>query len=75
MKPIIIAQITDLHIKPARPQLAYGKVDTAAALQRTVSPSSTAFHPAARSDCDFRSPRRHAGAGGVRSPQTHCWRR
>ena len=36
MKPIVIAQITDLHIKP-RGQLAYGKVDTAAALQRCVA--------------------------------------
>ena len=36
MKPILIAQITDLHIKP-RGQLAYGKVDTAAALQRCVA--------------------------------------
>ena len=36
MKPIVIAQITDLHIKP-RGQLAYGKVDTAVALQRCVA--------------------------------------
>jgi Icc-related predicted phosphoesterase len=34
-KPILIAQISDLHIK-APGELAYGKVDTAAALQRCV---------------------------------------
>jgi 3',5'-cyclic AMP phosphodiesterase CpdA len=34
-KPIIIAQITDLHIK-APGELAYGKVDTARALERCV---------------------------------------
>ncbi|MEW6640584.1 MAG: phosphodiesterase [Pseudomonadota bacterium] len=34
-KPVLIAQISDLHIKP-RGQLAYGKVDTAAALSRCV---------------------------------------
>lgn len=36
MKPILIAQISDLHIKQPG-QLAYGKVDTAAALQRCVA--------------------------------------
>jgi len=35
-KPILIAQISDLHIK-APGALAYGKVDTAAALQRCVA--------------------------------------
>jgi Icc protein len=35
-KPILIAQISDLHIK-APGQLAYGKVDTATALQRCVA--------------------------------------
>jgi 3',5'-cyclic AMP phosphodiesterase CpdA len=35
-RPILIAQISDLHIK-APGQLAYGKVDTAAALQRCVA--------------------------------------
>ena len=35
-KPILIAQISDLHIK-APGVLAYGRVDTAAALQRCVS--------------------------------------
>lgn len=35
-KPILIAQISDLHIK-APAELAYGKVDTAAALIRCVA--------------------------------------
>ena len=34
-KPVLIAQISDLHIKPPR-QLAYGRVDTAKALDRCV---------------------------------------
>lgn len=34
-KPILIAQISDLHIKPPG-HLAYGRVDTAAALERCV---------------------------------------
>ncbi len=36
MSPTLIAQISDLHIKPAG-QLAYGRVDTAAALARCVA--------------------------------------
>lgn len=44
MKPVIIAQISDLHIK--RPgALAYGKVDTAAALARCIE-TLNAFEPA-----------------------------
>ena len=35
-KPTIIAQISDLHIK-APGELAYGKVDTAKALERCVA--------------------------------------
>jgi len=35
-KPILIAQISDLHIKP-RGALAYGRVDTAKALERCVA--------------------------------------
>jgi 3',5'-cyclic AMP phosphodiesterase CpdA len=35
-KPILIAQISDLHIKPPG-RLAYGRVDTAAALTRCVA--------------------------------------
>ena len=35
-KPLLIAQISDLHIKPAG-QLAYGRVDTAKALERCVA--------------------------------------
>jgi len=35
-KPIVIAQISDLHIKPPG-SLAYGRVDTAAALERCVA--------------------------------------
>jgi Icc protein len=42
-KPIIIAQISDLHIK-APGTLAYGKVDTAGALQRCVA-ALNAFLP------------------------------
>lgn len=42
-KPILIAQISDLHIK-APGKLAYGKVDTAAALQRCVA-ALNAFEP------------------------------
>jgi Icc protein len=42
-KPIIIAQISDLHIK-APGALAYGKVDTAGALQRCVA-ALNAFLP------------------------------
>jgi 3',5'-cyclic AMP phosphodiesterase CpdA len=35
-KPVLIAQISDLHIKPPG-SLAYGRVDTAAALERCVT--------------------------------------
>jgi 3',5'-cyclic AMP phosphodiesterase CpdA len=42
-KPIHIAQISDLHIKPPG-SLAYGRVDTAAALERCVA-ELTAFRP------------------------------
>jgi 3',5'-cyclic-AMP phosphodiesterase len=35
-KPVLIAQISDLHIKPPG-HLAYGRVDTAAALERCVA--------------------------------------
>jgi 3',5'-cyclic-AMP phosphodiesterase len=35
-KPVLIAQISDLHIKP-RGKLAYGRVDTAAAVERCVA--------------------------------------
>jgi 3',5'-cyclic AMP phosphodiesterase CpdA len=35
-KPVLIAQISDLHIKPEG-KLAYGRVDTAAALERCVA--------------------------------------
>src|SRR4051812_5588921 len=44
MKPLCIAQISDLHIK--RPgSLAYGRVDTAKALQRCVA-ALNEFRPA-----------------------------
>src|ERR1700758_4659942 len=43
-KPICIAQISDLHIKPPG-TLAYGKVDTAKALERCVA-ALNAFAPA-----------------------------
>src|SRR5260370_31273324 len=43
-KPIRIAQISDLHIKPPG-QLAYGRVDTAKALERCVA-ALNAFRPA-----------------------------
>jgi 3',5'-cyclic AMP phosphodiesterase CpdA len=43
-KPICIAQISDLHIKPPG-ALAYGKVDTAKALERCVA-ALNAFVPA-----------------------------
>src|SRR6201989_2115455 len=43
-KPIYIAQISDLHIKPPG-TLAYGKVDTAKALERCVA-ALDAFTPA-----------------------------
>src|SRR4051812_7645603 len=36
LKPILIAQISDLHIKPPG-AFAYGRVDTAKALQRCVA--------------------------------------
>jgi 3',5'-cyclic AMP phosphodiesterase CpdA len=42
-KPVHIAQISDLHIKPPGP-LAYGRVDTAAALERCVA-ALNAFRP------------------------------
>src|ERR1700759_3042469 len=42
-KPICIAQISDLHIKPPG-TLAYGKVDTAKALERCVA-ALNAFDP------------------------------
>jgi 3',5'-cyclic AMP phosphodiesterase CpdA len=41
--PVLIAQISDLHIKPPR-QLAYGRVDTAAALERCIA-HLLAFRP------------------------------
>ncbi|MGY3691425.1 Icc protein [Bradyrhizobium sp. USDA 3240] len=43
-KPVLIAQISDLHIKPPG-ALAYGRVDTAKALERCVAALS-AFEPA-----------------------------
>src|SRR5262245_37417646 len=43
-KHLRIAQISDLHIKP-RGQLAYGRVDTAKALERCVA-ALNAFEPA-----------------------------
>jgi 3',5'-cyclic AMP phosphodiesterase CpdA len=43
-KPVCIAQISDLHIKPPG-TLAYGKVDTAKALERCIA-SLNAFAPA-----------------------------
>jgi 3',5'-cyclic AMP phosphodiesterase CpdA len=42
-KPILIAQISDLHIKPPG-ALAYGRVDTAKALERCVA-ALNAFQP------------------------------
>jgi Icc protein len=42
-KPVHIAQISDLHIKP-KGTLAYGRVDTAAALERCVA-ALNAFRP------------------------------
>lgn len=44
LKPIYIAQISDLHIKP-RGRLAFGRVDTAKALERCVA-ALNAFEPA-----------------------------
>jgi 3',5'-cyclic AMP phosphodiesterase CpdA len=43
-KPVYIAQISDLHIKP-RGRLAFGRVDTAKALERCVA-ALNAFEPA-----------------------------
>jgi 3',5'-cyclic AMP phosphodiesterase CpdA len=43
LKPVLIAQISDLHIKPPG-ALAYGRVDTAAALERCVA-ALNAFSP------------------------------
>jgi Icc protein len=43
LKPVLIAQISDLHIKPPG-SLAYGRVDTAAALERCVA-ALNAFAP------------------------------
>ncbi|MDH2382251.1 phosphodiesterase [Bradyrhizobium sp. CER78] len=43
-KPVLIAQISDLHIKPPG-TLAYGRVDTAKALERCVA-ELNAFEPA-----------------------------
>ena len=43
-KPVLIAQISDLHIKPPG-ALAYGRVDTAKALERCVA-ALCAFEPA-----------------------------
>jgi 3',5'-cyclic AMP phosphodiesterase CpdA len=42
-KPVLIAQISDLHIKPPG-SLAYGRVDTASALERCVA-ALNAFRP------------------------------
>ncbi|MBR0936575.1 phosphodiesterase [Bradyrhizobium jicamae] len=44
-KPVLIAHISDLHIKPPG-ALAYGRVDTARALERCVA-ALNAFRPAA----------------------------
>ncbi|KJC55089.1 metallophosphatase [Bradyrhizobium sp. LTSPM299] len=43
-KPVLIAQISDLHVKPPG-ALAYGRVDTAKALERCVA-ALNAFEPA-----------------------------
>src|SRR5947208_14550648 len=43
-KPVYIAQISDLHIKPPG-ALAYGRVDTAKALERCVA-ALNEFNPA-----------------------------
>src|ERR1700722_10969878 len=43
-KPLLIAQISDLHIKSPG-ELAYGRVDTAKALERCVA-ALNAFEPA-----------------------------
>ncbi|MGN1286734.1 MAG: phosphodiesterase [Bradyrhizobium sp.] len=43
-KPVLIAQISDLHVKPPG-TLAYGRVDTAKALERCVA-ELNAFEPA-----------------------------
>ena len=50
-KPVLIAQISDLHIKPPG-TLAYGRVDTARALERCVA-TLNAVHPEARSRGDL----------------------
>src|SRR5215510_2989569 len=44
LKQLRIAQISDLHVKPPG-QLAYGRVDTAKALERCVA-ALNAFRPA-----------------------------
>jgi 3',5'-cyclic-AMP phosphodiesterase len=43
-KPLLIAQVSDLHIKPPG-RLAYGRVDTANALERCIA-ALNAFEPA-----------------------------
>ena len=43
-KPVLIAQISDLHIKPTG-QLAYGRVDTVRALERCIA-TLNEFRPA-----------------------------
>jgi 3',5'-cyclic-AMP phosphodiesterase len=57
-RPILIAQIFDLHITRPR-ALAYGRVDTAAALLRTISTSGPG--------CHLRRHRRFRAAGRVRA--------
>src|SRR5215467_9623409 len=44
LKPVLIAQISDTHIKPPG-SLAYGRVDTAKALERCVA-ALNEFRPA-----------------------------
>ncbi len=66
-KPICIAQISDLHIK-APGQLAYGRVDTAKALQRCIA-TLNAFEPAPDFVVISGDLADTPTAGGIRPPQ------
>jgi 3',5'-cyclic AMP phosphodiesterase CpdA len=63
-RPILIAQISDLHLTRPR-ALAYGRVDTAAALLRTISTSGPG--------CHLRRHRRFRAAGRVRACNKAAW--
>ena len=72
-KPICIAQISDLHIKPPG-ALAYGRVDTAKALERCVA-ALNEFKPAPDLVVISGDLADTPTAEEYRASQAACWRR